>query len=133
MPIEEAVLAPFNPSEREVLALAHRLVESITFGDADTYRSLCTPDLSCFEEITPHRIDGVEFHVSLIRQVAEFHKPPRRFDLLAPRVQIHGDCAIATYTRLTTFEDRWTAFNETRVFVRVDGGWKMAHFHRSPA
>jgi hypothetical protein len=27
----------------------------------------------------------------------------------------------------------WSAFNETRVFVREDGKWRMAHFHRSAA
>lgn len=136
MPFEESVLAPFDPAQREVLEIAHRLVESITFGNADTYRSLCVPDLSCFEEVTPHRIDGVDFHVSLIQQMAAAGRPARRFDLLSPRVQLHGDCAIVTYTRLTTPEDvppRWSAFNETRVFFRVEGAWKMAHFHRSPA
>lgn len=128
--------AHFDPVERELFVLAHRVVECITYGDASSYAELCTPDLSCFEEVTPHRIDGVEFHVSLIRQVSESAKPPKRFDLLSPRVQVYGDCGIVTYTRLTTFDEpvpRWTAFNETRVFVKTAAGWKMAHFHRSPA
>jgi hypothetical protein len=27
----------------------------------------------------------------------------------------------------------WRAFNETRVYARLEGAWKMVHFHRSQA
>jgi ketosteroid isomerase-like protein len=56
--------------------------------------------------------------------------------MLTPRVQIYGDTGIVTYTRLMTYDEagrpRWSTFNETRVYVKQAGGWKMAHFHRSP-
>ena len=61
---------------------------------------------------------------------------PMRFDMLTPRAQVYGDTGIVTYTRLMTYDEggkpRWTTCNETRVFIKQDGQWKMAHFHRSP-
>lgn len=118
--------------------MARRLIASIHEGDDATYAALTTEDVSCYEDVCSHRIDGLEFHRSLIREMARAADlKPVRFDLLEPRVQIYGDTGIVTFTRLTTYgqdgHPRWTAFNETRVFIREGGAWKMAHFHRSPA
>ena len=130
--------ARLDAAQRELLAITWRMLDAIHTGDADTYSALCTSDLSCFEDVCPYRIDGVEFHTALIRQMAQSPAlQPRRFDILTPRIQIYGDqTGIVTYTRLMTYEEggkpRWSTFNETRVFVKHDGNWKMAHFHRSP-
>ena len=72
----------------------------------------------------------------MIRQMAQNPAlKPARFDMLSPRVQVYGETGIVTYTRLMTYDEagkpRWTTFNETRVFVKRDGQWKMAHFHRA--
>ena len=94
--------------------------------------------ISCYEDVCAYRIDGLEFHLALIQQMSGSPvNRPARFDMLTPRVQIYGDTGIVTYTRLMTYDEagrpRWTTFNETRVFVRQDGAWRMAHFHRSPS
>ena len=137
--IETALLddARFDATQRELLEIAWRMLEAIHTGDADTYGKLSTPDLSCYEDVCAYRIDGLEFHLTLIRQMAQ--NPalrPARFDMLTPRVQVYGDTGIVTYTRLMTYDDggtpRWSTFNETRVFVKQEGAWRMAHFHRSP-
>ncbi len=139
--LEEAVLedARFDAEQRQLLALAWQMLDAIHTGDAAAYAALSTPDLSCYEDVCAYRIDGLEFHLTLIRQMAlNPASRPARFDMLTPRVQIYGDCGIVTYTRLMTYDEggkpRWTTFNETRVFVRQpeEGAWKMAHFHRSP-
>lgn len=137
--IENAILEAgrFDPTQRELLAITWRLLHAIDTGDATTYAQLSLPDLTCFEDVCPYRIDGLEFHLSLIRQAE--HNPnarPIRFDMLTPHVQLYGDTGIVTYTRLMTCMENdapvWKACNETRVFVRQNGAWKMAHFHRSP-
>ena len=138
--IETALLddARLDGTQRELLHITWRMLDAIHTGDADTYAALCAADLSCFEDVCQYRIDGVEFHSALIRQMAQ--NPglkPARFDILAPRIQVYGEqTGIVTYTRLMTYSEdgkpRWATFNETRVFVRQDAAWKMAHFHRSP-
>lgn len=137
--IESALIeaSGMDAAQRELLEISWRMLDAIHTGDADTYAALSTADLSCYEDVCAYRIDGLEFHLTLIRQMAQNpYLKPVRFDMLTPRVQIYGETGIVTYTRLMTYDDngkpRWQTFNETRVFVRQEGAWKMAHFHRSP-
>jgi ketosteroid isomerase-like protein len=136
---EKALLdeAKFDAVQRELIKVTWQMLNAIHTGDAGLYAAHCLPDLSCFEDVCAYRIDGVEFHTSLIRQMAQTpDNEPARFDMLSPRVQVYGDTGIVTYTRLMTYDRSgiplWKTFNETRVFIRTDGVWKMAHFHRSP-
>lgn len=132
--IEDARL---DESQRRLLGLTDRLLEAIRAGDVETYTSLCAPELSCYEDVCAHRIDGLEFHLHLVRRAALHPEAqPTRQDILTPRVQVYGDCGVVTYTRLCTYEQadglRWTTYNETRVFARSESSWKLVHFHRSP-
>jgi ketosteroid isomerase-like protein len=137
--VESALIedARLDETQRELLQIAWRMLDAIHTGDAGTYAQLSMPDLSCYEDVCAYRIDGLEFHLALIQQMSGSSQlKPTRFDMLTPRVQVYGDTGIVTYTRLMTYGDdgrpRWSTFNETRVFVRREGSWKMAHFHRSP-
>ena len=126
----------FDPTQRELLDISWRMLHAIHTGDANTYAALSMPDLSCYEDVCAYRIDGLEFHTALIQQMsANSDLKPARFDMLTPRVQVYNDTGIVTYTRLMTYDEngkpRWTTFNESRIFVRQDGAWKMAHFHRT--
>ncbi len=136
--IEAALLddARLDPVQRELLSLTDRLLQAIHMGDSATYTSLCTPELSCFEDVCPYRIDGVAFHAHLVKHTArQSSGSSARSDILSPRVQVYGDAGIVTYTRLVSTEDggevRFATFNETRVFARIDGAWKLVHFHRT--
>ncbi|MGO8670088.1 MAG: nuclear transport factor 2 family protein [Capsulimonadaceae bacterium] len=122
--------------ETEVLDATRRMLKAMHDKDVDTYRACCADDVSAFEwYITPYRVDGIDFHLSLI--AAGGNGAPTRIDLLTPRVQIHGESAVVTYTLLKTFapdgkKPAFTTTNETRVFVRTGGAWKMVHLHKSP-
>jgi hypothetical protein len=64
-------------------------------------------------------------------------KARERFDLANYREQLYGDCAVCCYTllisRATSQGTTVRSHNETRVFVRRDGAWKVVHVHKSPA
>jgi ketosteroid isomerase-like protein len=130
--------ARLDETQQELLNITWRMLNAIHLGDAEIYGSLCTNDLSCFEDVCQYRIDGLEFHLDLIRQMSQNPAlKPARFDILSPRIQVYGDqTGIVTYTRLMTYDEggkpRWSTFNETRIFIKQGGAWKMAHFHRSP-
>jgi ketosteroid isomerase-like protein len=133
-----ASLRRHETPEQELLAIVNRMLDAIQSGDKDTYRSLCSPDLSCFEtDVAPYRIDGIDFHLGLIEEMRakKVFSNLVRFDVLTPRVQVYDDTAIVCYTRLMTYRTEsapvFKSFNETRVFVRFEDGWKMVHFHRS--
>ena len=53
-------------------------------------------------------------------------------------MQVYGDTAIVNYTLLKTVfgtdgqPPQFSTINETRVFVKLEGIWKMVHLHKSP-
>jgi len=120
----------------EIVAVTMRMLNAMHERDVDAYRECCTVDVSAFEwYIAPYRVDTIDFHLSLI--AAGGNGAPTRLDLLTPRVQAYGDTAIITYTLLKTFAEpgipaTFKTTNETRVFAKVDGAWKMVHLHKSP-
>ena len=120
----------------EVLDITRRMLDAMYTADPEVHRRHCTEDMSSFEwYIAPYRIDGLDFHLDLI--TAGGNGTPTRLDMLTPRVQVYGDAAIVNYTLLKTVVDeagaQFSRMNETRVFVRQGGVWKMAHLHKSPA
>jgi ketosteroid isomerase-like protein len=128
--------AKLDEVQRDLLAITWRMLDAIHTGDAATYAKYSAPELSCYEDVCAYRIDGLEFHLTLIRQMAQNSAlKPTRFDMLTPRVQVYGDTGIVTYTRLMTYDDggkpRWTTCNESRVYIKRENCWQMVHFHRS--
>lgn len=123
-------------TEQELLSITRQMLMAIHSGDFETYRALCAPGLTAFEnDVAPYRIDGVDFHTDLIEAGREQFSHLVRFDMLQPNVQIHRGAAVVTYTRLMTFAGdvppMWRMSNETRVFFHFEEGWKMVHFHRT--
>jgi len=131
-------------------------LQAILDNDIGAYHATTVPELTLYEwYVTPNRIDGLPFHdfmmtesarpdtagTALEPSPAEANAPPetsrQRFDLANFRQQTYGDAAICSYTLLiakgaaTGVTIR--CHNETRVLVRMDGVWKVAHVHKSPA
>jgi hypothetical protein len=121
------------------MEITRRMLDAMYTADPDVHREHCAEDLSSYEwYIAPHRIDGLEFHLELIKSGG--NGSPGRLDLLTPRVQVYGDTAVVSYTLLkTTFPEpgmltppQFSTINEARVFARIAGVWKMVHLHKSP-
>ncbi len=115
-----------------------RHLKSIYDGDATTYAETTAEDLSLYEWfVTPHRQDGLDFHLYMIEHHWAGVGGDYRFDLLEPRLQLYGDIAITTYTFMLsqpgTEGVTHRLHNETRVLVRDAGRWKVVHVHKSPA
>ena len=125
--------------ETEVWTLLKRHVHSIFNQDLETYRSTTSDDLSLYEwYITPHRQDGLDFHLFMIEQGWSGTAGEFRYDLLEPRVQIYGDTAVVSYTFMLSQvgEDgriSHRTHNESRVLVKKEGEWQVVHVHKSPA
>lgn len=115
------------------------LIQAVYRQDVALYKQLVAPDVSSFEsDVAPYRIDTLDFHLNLLtHQGSRRAQGDVRVDILTPRIQIYGDCAIATYTLLVTRASSngigFAATNETRVFIRRGDQWIMVHLHRSPA
>lgn len=131
--------------------LIHHL-QTIQQYDVDGYHATTSEELTLYEWwVTPHRLDGLPFHDFMMAEYgrrgalfggpegdsAAAEPPRRRYDLANLHIQQYGDCAIASYTLLaSTGTDQGVkvaAHNESRVMVKLDGGWKVVHVHKSPA
>ncbi len=122
-----------------------RHLTAIFTGDPDAYAATTSADLSLYEwYITPHRQDGLDFHLFLVSQSVLPAGHETRFDLLEPRLQVYGDLAgdslavaIASYTLMVTRKTpqgiMHRTHNESRVLIRRDGAWTVVHVHKSPA
>ena len=117
-----------------VKATLVKLLDSIQRADLETYKSLVSESLTCFEpETQGNRVGGVDFHLWLTGT----QEIPRRhhLELVDPEIRVFGDAAYASYTLLLGKECddgvSVTSMNETRIFAQEDGLWRMVHFHRS--
>ena len=124
--------------EQEIWDTLDRHIKSIYTRDITTYRDTTSDELSLYEWwVTPHRQDGLDFHLFMIESGWAGSSNAWRYDLLEPRLQMHGDAAIASYTLMisTAGENGIThrTHNESRVLVRRDGRWQIVHVHKSPA
>ena len=135
-----ALLAgPAAAPEEKVLSLTRALLENIYVQpSAQFYADHVDPDVTALEG-TPVRVDGIDFHLFALSQLARARaedKSARYLQLLNPRVQRYGDTAIVTLTsQVTTAREgafQTTYLHETRVWARRDGQWKLVHFHKSP-
>ena len=132
----------------EIETFLRRHLLGIQENDIASYHETTSPDLTLYEWwVTPHRIDGLPFHEFMMTANAEKgtvfgaeakgEKAKTRFDLSNLLIQRYGDCAVASYTLLTSTSTaggvKVAAHNETRVMVKLDGAWKVAHAHKSPA
>ena len=120
----------------EVLEITRQMLDAMYTSNPEVHRKHSAEDMSSYEwYIAPQRIDGLEFHLGLIEGGG--NGEPSRLDMLTPRVQVYGDTAVVSYTLLKTAltetaPPEFSTINETRVFVRMEGVWKMVHLHKSP-
>jgi len=122
--------------EQELIALTQRLLDAIAAGDWATYEELCAPDLTCFEpEAQGQLVSGLAFHRFYFEKGGSSGRV--QTILCSPHVRMLGpDAAIVAYARVVQVETAAgfssRAFEETRVWQRIDGAWRHIHFHRSP-
>ncbi len=123
----------------EIWDALHEHLHTIFDRDAAGYAASVTPDPSLYEWfVTPHRQDGVDFHLFMIEHAwAGTDEGAWRYDLLEPKLQRFGDTAIVSYTFMLTTSGpdglQHRVHNESRVLIWLDGRWKVAHVHKSPA
>ena len=124
---------PSNTEEMLTL-LNKQLLDAIDNGDLETYREYCDYSLTAFEpEALGNLVEGLDFHETYFGNPAS---GKRKSSVRAPHIRVLGDTAVVAYVRLvqSTASDgqhSTTAFEETRIWHKIQGSWKNVHFHRS--
>lgn len=124
-----------HPHEAELLQRTEELLRSIAQRDWAAYEQLCAPSLTAFEpEARGHLVTGLGFHRFYFDN-APAHEGGVS-TIVAPLVRVLGDVGLVCYVRLVQQRDadgafRTAAYEETRLWQRIDGQWRHVHFHRS--
>jgi len=125
-----------NDSAAQIIDLTRQLLDSISRGDWETYRSLCDPSLTAFEpEAQGQLVEGLEFHKFYFELGG--HMGKHASTICSPHVRMLGpDAAVISYVRLVQHliaagAPQTNRFEETRIWQRRDGQWRHVHFHRS--
>lgn len=116
----------------ELIELTQRLLDAIASRDWEAYVQLCEPGVTCFEpEARGVLVEGLEFHRFYF--VGQRSDQRRSEHLIDPRIiQLAPDAAAVVYIRLTQVEGGGTQrHEETRIWRRTEGAWRLAHLHRS--
>ena len=126
-----------SSTDQDIWDVVHRHIKSIFEGDTRTYTETTSTDLSLYEwYVTPHRQDGLDFHLFMVEHQRGGATDDYRFDLLEPRLQRYGDTAIVCYTMMLTRNNEFgithRVHNESRVLVQREGKWQVVHVHKSP-
>ena len=125
-------------NEAEVWDFLHRHLPSIFEQDVETYQATTSSDLSLYEWfVSPHRLDGLDFHYFMIEQGWAGTDEAYRYDLLEPRLQLYGHTAVVSYTFMLSRASEGgishRLHNESRVLIKGESGWQVVHVHKSPA
>lgn len=137
-------------SEAEIHEFLLKHLDAIKQNNIETYHSTTHQDLTLYEWwVTPHRLEGLPFHDFMMTEAArrgtvfgaeesgESDETNTRFDLSNLKIQIFENCAVVSYTLLTSAGSsqgvKVSSHNESRVMVKIAGEWKVVHVHKSPA
>ena len=124
-------------TEKEIWDFLHRHIQSIFTKDVATYKATTAEDLSLYEWfITPHRQDGLDFHLFMIDHSWAGTDGDFRYDLWEPRLQLYGNTAVVSYTFMLSIATeagiKHRTHNESRVLIKGSDGWQIVHVHKSP-
>ncbi len=124
-----------NAVSEEIIACERAALERWGRGDPGGFAGISADEVTYFDPGTEKRIDGIG---SLRQHYAPIEGKIKveRYEMLDPKVQVHGDTAVLTFNLIdytarpegSRGEDHW---NATEVYRRINGRWKIIHTHWS--
>ncbi len=120
---------------KEIIAMECEALDRWGKGDPWGFTEISTAEVTYYDPYTERRLDGLEalrqFYASIEGKIRI-----ERYEMINPRVQIHGDTAVLTFNLIDyvpasgglTREVHW---NSTEVYSRNNGEWKIVHTHWS--
>jgi ketosteroid isomerase-like protein len=120
----------------DVIAVERAALDRWGKGDPGGFLTTYAPEITYFDPMQDHRIDGLPAMQALLAPIAGKVKIDR-YEMLNPKVQRYADVAVLTYNLVSYRKlpdgaerpaSRW---NSTAVFHKVAGKWRTIHSHWS--
>jgi ketosteroid isomerase-like protein len=109
-----------------ILSLERAALDRWGRGEPAGYLAISSEDVSYFDPLCPRRIDG---HSAL----TDYYRPIEgkiqisKDDIIAPRVQVHGDVAILSFQYASHGSEGVMNWNCTEVYARRAERWRIVH------
>ena len=114
----------------EVLARERAGLDQWAAGDPSGFLEMCAEEVTYFDPFLPKRLDGLAA-LSTYYQSLRGKVHVDRYELLDPRVDVHGDIAILTFNYVSWTGPGTSRWNATEVYHRTDRGWRIVQTHWS--
>ena len=123
-------------SPENIIALERSALDRWGNRDPKGYLELYAPEVTYFDPSWEKRVDGLETMTQLLNPITGKVKIDRT-EMLNPKVQHYGDIATLSYNLVNYIKqpdgtervlNKW---NNTEVFRKIDGAWKIIHSHWS--
>jgi len=127
---------PDDYSPENIIALERSALDRWGNGDPKGYLELYAPEVTYFDPSREKRVDGLETMTQLLNPITGKVKIDRT-EMLNPKVQHYSDIATLSYNLVNYIKqpdgtervlNKW---NNTEVFRKIDGAWKIIHSHWS--
>ena len=118
--------------EEIIIAAEKVALEKWSKGDTSGFAVLSTEEMTYFDPTLDTRLDGRDAFKKYMASIhGKFHIDS--YEILNPKVQLHGDVGILTFNLNNYSEDykitsRW---NSTEIYHLIGGEWKIIHSHWS--
>lgn len=119
----------------EIIATERAALDRWGRGDPWGFTEISADEVTYFDTGTEQRVDGIE----ALRQLyapREGKIKIERYEMLKPKVQIHGDTAVLTFNLIDHVRSpdgslTEVCWNATEVYCHMNGNWRIIHTHWS--
>ncbi len=115
----------------QIIAIERAALEAWLSGNSSGYLEILADEITYFDPYLPKRMEGLEAMTEFYESLRGSGKNPFTYEMVAPKVQLHGDTAILTYNLDSQAGGRRWLWNCTEVYALLNGAWKIVHNHWS--
>jgi len=127
---------PVKPTRKARAAMERAALDRWGKGDPQGYLEVMAPEVTYFDPMQAKRVDGLPAMKSLLVPLTG-KVTVRRYDMVDPKVQRHGDVALLTFNLVSYqaqpdgAEKAVARWNSTETYARLEGQWRIIHSHWS--
>jgi len=120
----------------QIIAMERAALDRWGKGDPQGYLEVMAPEVTYFDPMQAKRVDGLPAMKSLLVPLTG-KVTVRRYDMVDPKVQRHGDVALLTFNLVSYqaqpdgAEKAVARWNSTETYARLEGQWRIIHSHWS--
>jgi len=124
-----------NQIELKIIEKEKAFLDEWGKGHTMIFPDNSTDEITYFDPSLEKRINGKKEFIELLKPI-ENKFTIERYEMIDPKVQVHGDVALLSYNLVDYSKDQHGAekkflWNSTEVYKRLNDDWRIIHSHWS--